>query len=45
MVARAVQEELHGVVIKVARTEDLLIMKAVAGRTQDRADIEKILEI
>ncbi len=42
-VARAVWVELSGVRISLPRPEDLIIMKAVAHRPQDLADIAAVL--
>ncbi len=42
-VARATWEELGGVPVPLPRAEDLIIMKAVAHRPQDLADIEGIV--
>lgn len=44
-VARAVWVEVFGVRIPLPRPEDLIILKAVAHRPQDLADIEAILAV
>jgi hypothetical protein len=42
---RAERLDLGGVVMPVARPEDLVIYKAVAWRDRDRADIERLLAL
>lgn len=40
---RATFEDIAGIVVPVARAEDLIIYKAVAWRHRDRADVERLL--
>ena len=44
LVARAVVLDVGDLSIPVARPEDLIVMKAVAGRPRDLADIEGLLD-
>ncbi len=44
VVARATRVGVAGVTLPVATAEDLVVMKAVAGRPRDLADIEGILD-
>lgn len=44
LVARATRVEVAGVSVRVATAQDLIVMKAVAGRPRDWADIEGILD-
>ena len=44
MVARAVTKRICGVSFRVARAEDIVVMKALALRPRDVADIEGILD-
>lgn len=41
---RAITLHVAGLTLKVSTPEDLIIMKAVAGRPRDRVDIESILD-
>jgi hypothetical protein len=41
--SHAFEVELHGVRVRVARPEDLVIYKAAAWRDRDRSDIERLL--
>ena len=41
--ARAVEKDVAGVRILVARPEDIVVMKILAGRDKDRADIDAVL--
>lgn len=43
LVESAVSLDAGGFAVRVARPEDLLVMKAVAGRSRDHADIESLL--
>lgn len=43
-IQRAVQEHIDNEVVKVLTVEDVIIHKLIAGRYQDLADIEAILE-
>lgn len=45
VIERSQTRKLEGVDVKVIRPEDLVIMKAVAGRPQDLADIDRTFEI
>jgi hypothetical protein len=40
---RAVERDVAGVRVPVARAEDLVVMKILAGRDKDRTDIEAVL--
>lgn len=44
-VARSELHDLGGVRVRLPKVEDLLIMKAVAQRPQDRRDIEGLLDV
>lgn len=44
MIANSVTSRSAGARFPVARPQDMLVMKAVAGRPRDRADIEGILD-
>ena len=41
--ARATHEPFAGLSIRVVQPEDLIVLKAVAWREQDRADLERLL--
>jgi predicted nucleotidyltransferase len=43
VVDRAIRSVAHGVPCNVARLDDLLVYKIVAGRTQDAADVEALV--
>jgi hypothetical protein len=43
LIERATRIQIDDVPLRVARPEDLLVMKAVANRARDRADIETLL--
>jgi len=45
VVDRSAVIDVRGIPIRVASSEDLVIMKAVAGRARDVADIENLLEM
>jgi len=44
MTADAVVREIQGIPIPLPRPEDLVVMKALAGRPKDRDDIEAVLQ-
>jgi len=44
MIERAVPLQLNGETIPLCMPEDLIVMKAIAGRARDIADIESILD-
>lgn len=44
VVDRAMWVEVSGISLPVSRAEDLIIMKSVAGRPRDIADVESILD-
>ncbi len=44
LIERAVEKTVRGVVFRVATAEDIIVMKALALRPRDVADIEAILE-
>jgi len=44
-IAGATKESIGGVVLPIARAEDLVIFKAIAWRPQDRQDVERLLEL
>jgi hypothetical protein len=44
VVERSTVIDLRGIPVRVASAEDVVIMKAVAGRARDVADIENLLE-
>jgi Nucleotidyl transferase of unknown function (DUF2204) len=41
--SRAIETEVEGLSLRVARPEDLIIYKAAAWRDRDRSDIERLL--
>ena len=43
-VAHAREHDVAGIAIRLPRPEDLIVMKAVAGRPRDRSDIESLLD-
>ena len=43
-VAHAREHVVAGITIRLPRPEDLIVMKAVAGRPRDRSDIESLLD-
>ena len=43
MIDEAIPVDIHDVKLRIARPEDLIVMKAVANRAKDLADIESIL--
>lgn len=44
VLARAISVEVGGVALPLPSPEDLIVMKAVAGRARDLADIESVLD-
>lgn len=44
VVARAVRAQALGLTLTVARAEDVIVLKALAGRPQDKLDIEAIIK-
>lgn len=44
MIARACRRRIHGLLIPLPTPEDLIVMKAIAHRPRDVADIESVLE-
>ena len=44
LVLRATRVDVAGVSVPVATAEDLVVMKAIAGRPRDRGDIEGLLD-
>jgi len=44
MTANATVRSVEGIAVPLPRPEDLVVMKAVAGRPKDRDDIEAVLE-
>ncbi|MFM7143652.1 MAG: hypothetical protein ACKO2K_17245, partial [Alphaproteobacteria bacterium] len=44
MIARARRRRIHGLLIPLPTPEDLIVMKAIAHRPRDVADIESVLE-
>ena len=43
MIDRAIPIDIHDIKLRIARPEDLIVMKAVASRAKDLADIGSIL--
>lgn len=42
-IARAIEIDVEGLALRVARPEDLIVYKAAAWRDRDRSDIERLL--
>jgi predicted nucleotidyltransferase len=45
LIERAVERTIRGIVFRVATAEDLIVMKAIALRPRDVADIEALLDM